>query len=89
MVFIKGEDNIAADALSRLPISENTDESIEVMLNHPPHYQYNPLYNRYPLNLHLIADEQNNDQEFHRFIQNNPQFTQQNIANRNIIIYQP
>ena len=43
LVFIKGIDNVAADALGRLPITENLEESIEVMLNHPPYFQYDPL----------------------------------------------
>ena len=38
--YIKGHKNIEADTLSQLPI---TDESIEVMLNHPPIDLYNLL----------------------------------------------
>ena len=40
--YIKGHKNIEADAVSQLPI---TDESIEVMFNHTPIDLYNPLLN--------------------------------------------
>jgi hypothetical protein len=49
---------VAADALSRLPVAEDEATNIEVMLNHPPQYLHDSLYNRYPLDLQLIADEQ-------------------------------
>ena len=55
---IKGHKNIEADALSQLPI---TNESIEVMLNHPPIDPYNPLLNKNPMDLAFIHHYQNQD----------------------------
>ena len=70
--YIKGHKNIDADALSRLPI---TDESIEVMLIHPPIDLYNPLLNKNPTDLAFIQHYQNQGQALLRALQEEKHFS--------------
>ncbi len=48
ITYVKGHKNIEADALSRISMME---AGMESMLNHPPMDPYNPILNRYPLDL--------------------------------------
>jgi hypothetical protein len=75
--------------LSHLEMMEDNETAIEIMLNHPPEYPFDPIYNRYPLDLHLIADLQASDLELQRFIVNNDQFKISKIINWNIINHRP
>ena len=57
--YINGHKNTEADTLSRLPIS---NDSMETMLNHLPVDPYNPLLNKNPMDLSFIHHHQNLDQ---------------------------
>ena len=61
--YIKGQINIEADALSRLPMDP---ESSKIMLNHPPMDPHNPLLNKNPLDLEFIQQYQRNDHELQK-----------------------
>ena len=57
---VKGHVNVEADALSRLPMIE-TNQGIEVMLIHHQIDPFNPLLNKYPLDLTIINNYQQLD----------------------------
>ena len=58
--YIKGHNNVEADALSRLPMNL---KATEAMLNHPPMDPQNPLINKNPLDLQYIQYWQEKDAE--------------------------
>ena len=60
LIYVKRQDNVEADALSRLPMDI---QSQEIMLNPPPVDQYNPLLNKHPLDLKYIQSNQDKDIE--------------------------
>lgn len=60
IVYIKGHKNIEADVLSCLTMTDKIDQ-LAVMLNHPPMDPFNPLLNKYPLNLEQISLYQKTD----------------------------
>ena len=65
--YIKGRNNVEADALSRLPMDEN---AIEAVLNHPPLKPRNPLLNNNPLDLMFIKSHQDKDMELQKQFKN-------------------
>jgi hypothetical protein len=88
-VYIEGRKNIDAVVLSRLEMTEDEESSKEIMLNHPPGYPFDPIYNRYPLDLYLFADLQSGDLELQRVNVNNNQLKISKIINQNIITRRP
>ena len=65
--YIKGRNNVEADALSRLLMDEN---AIEAVLNHPPLKPRNPLLNNNPLDLMFIKSHQDKDMELQKQFKN-------------------
>ena len=60
---MKGQDNVEANVLSRLPMDQ---QSHEIMLNHPPMDLRNPLLNKNPLDLKYIQEFQVKDTTLQR-----------------------
>ena len=87
LIYVKGENNIEADALSRLPREEiETSKPTESMLNHPPVIPNHPLYNQFPLDSQLIAQQQALDRPLQQFIINNTEFYKEIINDQEIIM---
>ena len=51
ILYVKGQDNVEDDALSRLPMDI---QAHEITLNHPPVDPHNPLFNKHPLDSQYI-----------------------------------
>ena len=86
--YVKGQNNVEADALSRLPTVKD-DNGIEVMLNHPQMDDHNPLLNKYPLKLQLISKYQQLDAAQLKALQEDPRFTSSKVMEISLISYQP
>ena len=83
-MYIKGQKNIEADALSRLPTQS---PNIEAMLNHPPFIPSNPLLNKNPLDLGFIKDYQEKDHALMKFLNEDHHFSRKIIRNVSLIHY--
>ena len=82
--YIKGQCNIEADALSRLP----TDiTSAEIMLNHPPLDPENPILNKNPLDLEFIQSHQSRDMPLQKVLVEDKYFTKIGVGNIHLIYY--
>ena len=74
--YVKGEDNLEVDALSRLTMDA---ESHEKMLNHPPMDPNDPLMNKNPLDLKYIHEYQVKDSELQKALQTDNKFILKSI----------
>ena len=87
-VYFKEQNNHEADVISRLPMTEHED-SLEIMLNHPPMDAYNPLLNKYPHNLNLINKYPRLDPALLKAAQEYSIFVLSIIFGTKLIQYQP
>ncbi len=85
LLYVKGQKNTEADALSRLPMMES---GMECMLNHPPLDPYNPLLNKYPLDLELITQYQQKDTALLQAVKEDKHFFFQNRLYFKILTHQ-
>ena len=81
---IKGQCNIEADALSRLPTDTT---SAEIMLNHPPLDPENPILNKNPLDLELIQSHQSRNVPLQKVLIEDKYFTKTGVGNTHLIHY--
>ena len=74
--YVKVQDNVEADVLSRLPMDT---EAHEVVLNHPPMDPNDPLLNKNPLDLKYIHECQAKDSELQKAFKLDDQFILKSI----------
>jgi hypothetical protein len=80
--FIAGQNNVIADALSRLPFEENKTNN-ECHVNNPPIQQL-----QYPIDYNTIAQNQQQDASLLQAFRNNPnRFTIKKIIDIDIIVH--
>ena len=84
-MYIKGQKNVEADTLRRLPITAPDMESI---LNHPPLDPHNPLLDKNPLDLTHIQQYRNKDLALLKALIEDPHFSKSIISTTELIHYQ-
>ena len=84
IMYIKGQRNIEADALSRLPTQSPDMES---MLNHPPFDPSNPLLNKNPLDLRFVKEYQEKDHASLKALREDQHFSRTSIRSISLIQY--
>ena len=85
--YVQGHTNVEADALSRLPLVEE-QKGIEVMINYPQVDPNHPILNSYPLDLQLIAKNQQMDQPLMKALKKDNKFSTMHIYGNNLVVYQ-
>ena len=86
--YIKGQKNVEANALSRLPTTEGTvGANVSVMMNHPPVDSTNPLLNKNPLALDSIEEYQEQEQDMSQAVETNGKYFYLTIFERNLVRY--
>ena len=76
IMYIKGQRNVEANALSRLSFSS---DQLEIMLNHPPFDPKNPMMNKNPLDLQFIPQYQKQDEALIKALSEDPQFIMKHV----------
>ena len=84
LIYVKGQCNVEADALCRLPMDI---QAHEIMLNHPPVDPHNPLFNKHPLDLKYIQSNQDQDAELQKVLMEDPKFVKSSIHEVDLIHY--